>query len=217
MPDTISGASDADLITIANTVLAAITTTPAVYGLVAADATDLGLSINNFQDALTNHANAQATAKSLTEVKNTNRDDVETKLRRVRNIATAHGTAISDMNTLGIPAGGPTAPTNATVPIATIDTRERMKHTINWSDSAAINQKRRPRGTLGVEIFAKVGDPAPASEADCVFLAIDTVTPYVASYGPTDANKNAYYMLRWRMNDGSVSAWGETVSATITA
>jgi hypothetical protein len=68
-----------------------------------------------------------------------------------------------------------------------------------------------------VEIFVKVGEPAPASEADCVFLAIDTVTPYVASFGPDDANKVAHYMLRWRMSDGSVSAWGETVSATITA
>jgi len=26
----------------------------------------------------------------------------------------------------------------------------------------------------------------------------------------------AHYLLRWRMRDGSVGAWGDTVSATIT-
>lgn len=217
MPDSISGASDADLITIANTVVAAITGTPATYGLTAADVTALSTSVNDFQDSVNNQAIAQAAAKTSTEIKNTDRDDVETKLRRVRNISKAHGTSVADLNTLGIPPGSPTPPTNATVPLATIDTRERMKHTVNWSDAGAVNQKRRPRGTIGVEIFVKVGEPAPASEADCIFLALNTATPYVASFGPGDANKNAYYMLRWRMNDGSVSAWSETVSATVTA
>jgi len=32
----------------------------------------------------------------------------------------------------------------------------------------------------------------------------------------TDAGKMAHYVLRWRMRDGSVGAWGDTVSATIT-
>ena len=217
MPDSITNSSDADLIVIANTVIAAITGTPATYGLTAADVTALGTSVNNFQDAVNAQAVAMAAAKSATESKNTNRDDVETKLRRVRSVAKAHGTPVADMNTLGIPPGTPTPPTNATVPIAIIDTRERMKHTINWADSGSPGSKRRPRGTIGVEIFVKVGDPAPASEADCVFLSLDTATPYVASFTPADANKNAHYMLRWRMSDGSVSAWGETVSATITA
>jgi hypothetical protein len=50
-----------------------------------------------------------------------------------------------------------------------------------------------------------------------VFLGLDTKTPYVAHFEPEDAGKTAYYMLRWLMADGSVSAWGETISATITA
>ena len=217
MADSISGSSDADLIIIATTVLNTLTTNPTNYGLTAADATALGVAVNTFQQGVTDQAAALASAKSMTEQKNNFRDDVETQLRRVRNVSKAHGTDVAALNLLGIPPGTPTPPTNATVPIATIDTRERMKHTINWSDASAVNSKRRPRGSIGVEIFVKVGDPAPASESDCVFLAIDTVTPYVASYTADDANKNAYYMLRWRMNDGSVSAWGETISATITA
>jgi len=47
-------------------------------------------------------------------------------------------------------------------------------------------------------------------------IAVDSATPYVASYDPTDAGKIAHYMFRWRMSDGTLGTWGETVSATIT-
>lgn len=58
--------------------------------------------------------------------------------------------------------------------------------------------------------------PSAGNEKDCVFLSLDTLTPYTAEYEPVDAGKTAHYMLRWSMRDGSVTAWGETVSATIT-
>jgi hypothetical protein len=69
---------------------------------------------------------------------------------------------------------------------------------------------------MGAEIWVKLGDTAPGNEKDCAFLAVDSASPYVASYDPTDAGKIAHYMLRWRMNDGTLGTWGETVSATIT-
>jgi len=62
----------------------------------------------------------------------------------------------------------------------------------------------------------KIDGPPPADEKDVVFLTLDAFTPYVAEYGGDRAGKTAHYMLRWRMRDGSVGAWGETVSATIT-
>jgi len=56
----------------------------------------------------------------------------------------------------------------------------------------------------------------PGSEKECVFLTLDAFTPYLAEYDAVDSNKTAHYMVRWRLRDGSVSAWGETISATIT-
>ena len=52
--------------------------------------------------------------------------------------------------------------------------------------------------------------------AAAYYCAVDPATPYVAAYEPADAGKIAHYMLRWRMQDGSLGPWGETVSATIT-
>jgi hypothetical protein len=69
---------------------------------------------------------------------------------------------------------------------------------------------------MGAEIWVKIDGPPPGNEQDCVFLTLDSSTPYMKEYSPTDAGKMAHYMIRWRMQDGSVSAWGETVSATIT-
>ena len=49
----------------------------------------------------------------------------------------------------------------------------------------------------------------------CVFLALDTASPYVATYEGTDGNKTAHYMLRWATRAGDKGPWSETVSATI--
>jgi hypothetical protein len=120
------------------------------------------------------------------------------------------------MAALGIPTGGAIAPSSATVPQGSVDTSVRLRHLISWRDLATPENKRKPKGVMGCEIWVKVGEPAPGNEKDCVFLTLDASTPYLAEYEPADAGKTAYYMLRWRMRDGSVGGWGETISATVT-
>ena len=75
---------------------------------------------------------------------------------------------------------------------------------------------RRPRRTMGADIFLKIDAPRPTDVKDCAYLATDSRSPYVVEYEASDAGKMAHYMLRWRMRDGSTLAFGETVSATIT-
>jgi hypothetical protein len=70
---------------------------------------------------------------------------------------------------------------------------------------------------IGCEIWVKIDGPPPGDEKECTFLALDTATPYVAEYTPEQAGKTAHYLLRWQLRDGSRTAFGETVSATITA
>ena len=68
---------------------------------------------------------------------------------------------------------------------------------------------------MACEIMVKIGDPAPVDAGQCVFLALDTASPYVATYEGADANKTAHYMLRWTTRAGDKGPWSETVSATI--
>ena len=190
---------------------------PVDYHVTAAQVAPLTTARDNFDAALTEHADAQANAKMKTTGKNDTRAALEEIMRSLRNMAKAAGTTEAAMNNLGLPAGSSAAPTNATTPIASVDTSERLRHTISWSDVNANGNKKRPRGTMGAEIWVKVDGPAPGSEKDCTFLTLDSATPYVAEFDAADGGKTAHYMIRWRMQDGSVGAWGETISATVTA
>jgi hypothetical protein len=106
------------------------------------------------------------------------------------------------------------APT--TRPVVQVDTGQRLRHTINFTDEQTPTSRRKPDGARGCEIWVKVGDPAPADSTQLRFLALDTATPYVAEYDGADAGKPAHYMLRWVSTRGEQGPWSQTVSATIT-
>ena len=214
--DSIASLSDAALIDVATQVIAAMTPDPTVYGSTAAVVTQLTTDKNTFSTDLGAHVAAQAAAKAATSTKEASREVVETLIRNIRNMAKAFGTKQSEMDALGIPVSNNNAPSNATVPAGAVDTSERLRHTLSWTDAASLDNKKKPRGTMGCEICLKLDGPPPTDEKECVFLTLDAFTPYLAEYAGSDAGKMAHYMLRWRMRDGSVSAWGETVSATIT-
>jgi hypothetical protein len=98
-----------------------------------------------------------------------------------------------------------------------VDTSERLRHTIHFTDEASPpNSKKKPVGVIGCEIFIKIDGAPPADEKECDFLSLNTQTPYVAEFEGDQAGKIAHYLMRWRTKDGSSSAWGDTVSATIT-
>lgn len=169
-----------------------------------------------FTAGLTDHVAKQAAAKAATQTKDGQRVTLEALLRVVRNIAKAAGASAAALAALGIPTSSGTAPSNATVPAGSVNTSQRLRHTLQWTDAAALDNKRKPRGVMGCEIWVKLDGPPPTDEKECTFLTLDAFTPYLAEYEGADAGKMAHYLIRWRMKDGSVSAWGETISATIT-
>lgn len=216
MSNGLGNLSDSELIDVATQVIAAMTPDPTVYGSSAAVVTQLTTDKNTFSTDLGSHVAAQAAAKAATSTKELSRDIVEAAIRSIRNVAKAAGTKQAEMDALGIPSSSGAAPSNATVPAGAVNTSERLRHTISWTDAAALDNKRKPRGVMGCEIWLKLDGPPPTDEKECTFLTLDAATPYLSEYPGTDAGKMAHYMLRWRMRDGSVSAWGETISATIT-
>ena len=218
MPDTISAASDTELLAMSLQFHQAITANPTVYGLTAAQATTLGDERADFSAALDAHLTARATALSARELKDAERSDLEAVLRSYRNIAKAHGADEAELVLLGVPTSlSQPSPENATVPSAVVDTSTRLRHKITFVDAAANGNKRKPRGVIGCEIWLKLEGAPPTDNTECVFLTLDTKTPYIAEYDGADGGKLAHYMIRWCLKDGSKSGWGDTVSATITA
>jgi len=214
MATSIHSLSDNELISVANQMATVLTANPTNYGTTAADVTAFQAFIDGFESELAAQAAAIAASKAATVNKDAARSTVETQMRSFRD--TGKLTAKdSEMAALGLPASSDPAP-NATIPVVAVNTAERLRHTLSWSDAAANGNKKKPRGVMGAEIWVKIDGPPPGSEKDCVYVALDSATPYLAMYESADAGKTAHYMVRWRMRDGSLGAWGETVSATIT-
>lgn len=214
--DSIASLSDSELLAMATNMLSKVNSSPTTYGLTVTYAAELDAKRDQFNTELNDHVTKQADAKAQTLKKDNARSVLESIIRDGRNLAKAAKIPEAVYAELGIPSGSAPAPSNVTVPSALIDMRERLRHKLSWTDAASLDNKKKPRGVMGAEIWVKIGDPPPGNEKDCVFLTLDAFTPYVAEYDPADAGKMAHYMIRWRMRDGSVSAWGETVSATIT-
>ena len=114
-----------------------------------------------------------------------------------------------------------TIPTDVEVPktrpVVSVDTSQRLQHTIGFADEATPTRKAKPAGVRGAQVWVKIGDPASVDPNEMTFLATDTRTPYVAAFDGADANKVAHYMLRWENTRGETGPWSETASATIGA
>lgn len=216
MAKNLQNLSDSELIDVANQVAGALTADPPAYGTTPAQITALGTLISTFETDVTEQVAAVAASKAATLTKEGSRAPLVAALRGHRDTAKANGATLAQMAATGLPSGGETAPPSATVPSGSVNTSQRLRHTISWTEASTPNNKRHPRGAMGAEIFVKIDGPPPTDQSQCTFLTVDSASPYVAEYDGGDAGKMAHYMMRWRMRDGSAGAWGETVSATIT-
>jgi hypothetical protein len=164
---------------------------------------------------------AQAAAQAARQAKDAARGSFEGVIRPLVGMLQASA-AVDDTEraALGItvpdtkptPVGPP-----VTRPVVTVDTSQRLQHTIAFADELTTTSKAKPAGVRGAQIWVKIGDPPPTDPNELTFLATDTRTPYVTNFDGADANKVAHYMLRWESTRGETGPWSETASATIGA
>ncbi|MBD0372172.1 MAG: hypothetical protein ICV60_15125 [Pyrinomonadaceae bacterium] len=191
----------------------------AELGLSAADLSLLTAAQLQWANTFSALLATQAAANAAIQNKNNARDSFETALRsmvrRMQGLPTVTEAMRAEMNislreTTRAAAGVPT-----TRPVASVDTSQRLRHTINFVDEATPTKRSKPDGVMGCEIRVKVGGDAPAGPTGLQFLGIDTRTPYTSEYEGEDAGKIAHYMLRWVNTRGEQGPWSQTVSATI--
>lgn len=216
MAKSLQDLSDSELVDVATQLISAMNSDPAAYGTSPQAVATLGLLRDTFDTDVTAQNNALAASKAATATKEASRRPLIDAMRFHRDTAKAAGASEAQMAATSLPFGGDKVPANATVPLGAVDTRNRLQHTISWVEATTPDNKRRPRGAMGCEIYVKLDGPPPTDEKQCTFLTVDAATPYVAAYEGSDAGKMAHYMMRWRMRDGSTNPWSETLSATIT-
>jgi hypothetical protein len=193
----------------------------AELGLVAGDVVDLNATAATWTTDYPAHTAAQSAAQAARQAKDGARDGLEGTIRPlVRRLQASPDVDDSERAAMGITVpdreGTPEGPPK-TRPVVSVDTSQRLQHTIAFADEATPTRKAKPDGVMGAEIWVKVGDPPPTDPSELSFLSVDTRTPYVADYPGEDGGKTAHYMLRWVATTGEKGPWSETASATIGA
>ncbi len=215
MPDFLTGLSDSEILQKAKLMREKVAEVSVSSALAAAVLDELDADTDTLTTDLPNHLAAKAAARSMRKKKDASVGKTKKTLRSVARKLRALGASKAELALVGVTAQADRLST-ATRPSARIDTSERFRHTIYLADEAAPDVKRKPRGSIGCEIFIKIGGEPPADETECRYLTVCSKAKYVAEFEGADVGQTAHYLMRWRMRDGSASAWSETVSATIT-
>jgi len=193
-------------------------------GLVLGDLAPVTSAQTTWNTAHPANVAAQAAAEAARQAKDAARFGVEAAVRPlVRRLQASPAVDNSERAALGItvpdteptPVGPPTSR-----PLVKVDTRQRLQHTIHFTDELTPTSKAKPAGVSGVEVWVKVApvsDPPPTDPAALTFIALDTRTPYRLDLEGADGGKNAHYMLRWVNTKGEKGPWSETATATIGA
>jgi len=179
----------------------------------------------DFDTKMSANVTAQQAAQSARQAKDDSRDSLESAVRSlVKRLQVSSAVDDTERAALGITIHDKirtaTAGDITTRPIGVVDTSQRLRHEIRFSDEATPTSRAKPKGVMGCEIWVKVlpvGEAPPVSADELSFVSMDTASPYIAEYDGTDGGKTAHYMLRWVKSSGDKGPWSETVSATITA
>jgi len=212
--------SDADFDVWATNFVDNVVANAAALGLTPAQVTSLQGGQADWSGKYPASNAAQAAMNSAVQAKNDSRSGYEDLIRSLAKIVQSSPQVTdAQRQSLGLNVRLTTrtavgAPSSR--PVATIDTSQRLRHTINFVDELTPTSRAKPDGVQGCEIWMKVGEPAPAGPKDVHYLALDTRTPYTVEFEAGDAGKTAYYMLRWISTRAESGPWSATVTGTIT-
>jgi len=197
----------------------------AELGLVADDIAPISTGRTDFYSKMNENVTAQQAAQSARQAKDASRDTLETAVRQlVRQLQASSDVDDTERAALGITVPDRTRTKSLggidTRPIGSVDTSQRLRHEIRFSDEATPTSRAKPKGVMGCEIWVKVaaqGEAPPADPAELGFIAMDSASPHIVEYDGADGGKTAHYMLRWVRTGDKKGPWSETISATITA
>lgn len=199
----------------------AVSSNPAAYQMTPAEAAALAVLLYAWTVALNNERALKAQWEASIDSKNAARTALTAGVRPAAAGIQADPT-VTDANRelAGLPVHKTTrtpAPVPTTAPVLAVDASRRLEHVISWRDSASPTSKARPAGVAGLELFLKIGAPAPTGLEDCRPLGMITRSPNLEEFAPADGGKTAYYIGRWVNTRGEPGPLSEIASATIAA
>ena len=201
------------------TLIAYITANRAALGISTGDLTALTTAQTEWTTSYATHQATQAQALSDRQAKDDARTAYTTHIRASvgqmqKNPAVTdtqrQAMSLTVPDTTRTPAGVP-----ASRPLVKIDTSERLRHTLTFTDEATPTSRAKPAGVAACEVWLLTGTTAPAGPDAMHLQAVDKSTPYIMEFESADAGKTAWWALRWVNSKGEHGPWSATVSATI--
>lgn len=196
-----------------------VTTDPVKYNQTKEQIAALAVSQTLWTAAFGEHKQAQLKARQKALEKDESRESL-TKLIRssVRTINGIPTITNADRTELGLLPHAETrakAPVPSTRPVLRVVDKGARRHEVHWVDADTPHSRAKPRGVDACELFVKIGDPAPTSEKECIYVARDTASPYLYEFDVADVGKTVHWLGRWvnRANDHGPA--GATVSAKV--
>ncbi len=192
-----------------------------VLGLLITDIAGIQAAQSVWGIAYGAHLTAQNAARGATQSKDTARDALEEEIRPfVQRLQTSPLLTDALRAAMGITVPDPVrtpAAQPSSRPIVSIDTSERLQHSVTFFDAETPTSRAKPDGVMGAEIWLATGATPPDSLAQLHFAALATRSPHVIEHLAENAGALAHYWVRWVSTRGETGPWSETVSATVGA
>jgi hypothetical protein len=175
--------------------------------------------IKSWEIASEEQVKAQAAARIHTASKVTARKELERMLSDIGS-RVAKSPLVPDIHreALGLtvrPANKVRVTSVSSVPVIEIGFTQRLRHTLTFLSTENPQSKRRPAGTIGVELWCKKGGAAPQGLNDCQDLGLVTGSKKGIEFQPADAGMTVHYVARWINRSGEPAPLGSVYSAMI--
>ena len=213
--------NDADFRALGRKMVSGGTGHEAAVGITTGQLTALNDAIEDCDNATIAVTTAETAYNNAIAERNAARAVAEPLMRAMNRTVQAKAGVPDVLKTgMGLPLHDTTpshAPAPTTRPVLLVDTSERLQHKITFHDETNLKSRAKPAGVSDIEIWCKIGAPAPADFNDCVLVTTSPKNNVVITCKGADAGKPAHYMARWKSTRGEFGPWSETVVASIGA
>lgn len=196
-----------------------VAASPAVYALVAADATVISAAVDDFVAKYLLATDPATRTLATVADKDGAKAEMVTVLRSyVARIKATPGVTDADKVILGLnPVRNPPTPVPppGTYPLVTLSIPASLRITVALADATTPDSRARPRGAVGCQVFHSTAATPPEEYLDWRFAGFVTRNTFELAFNPADDMKRASVVARWQNAKGETGPWSPVHSMAI--
>jgi hypothetical protein len=199
-----------------------LTAAPMTYGQDAGTALNVAMVYATWSAAYALVTSPATKTASTVSAKNIARTSMLAIIRPVaQEISLSPGVTAGNKTAIGVnprtSTPGPITPPGSN-PVLSIAQALPLQHIVRYRDSiASPSVKSKPYGVIQCQIFGAASATPITDPTLLPLIAVSTKSPFLITWPSGDKGLNAYYVGRWIIRKGAVSAYGPITSFTIAA